>query len=152
RPMTGPKGVAIGRVIRKFDPAVRDAANRALGKAGEQYVVELERARLTHLGRPDLAASVSWIADEVGDGLGYDLQSFAQEGSPLVIEVKTTRGPIDTPFFVSENERHVAAERGAAFQIYRLFNFGTDPKVFKVSGPLEGTLSLEPTAYRARVR
>jgi hypothetical protein len=52
---------------------------------------------------------------------------------------------------VSENERRVAAQKGPAFRIYRLFGFGTDPKVYWLPGPLEAVVSLEPIAYRARV-
>jgi hypothetical protein len=141
----------MARVSGKYDAAARDAANRALGKAGEDYVLRLERSRLTEVGRKDLAAKVAWVAEQVGDGLGYDIKSFDDGGGPFFIEVKTTRGPITTPFFVSENERRVAAEKGPAFRIYRLFGFGTDPKVYSLSGPLEAALTLEPIEYRARV-
>ena len=40
------------------------------------------------------------------------IESFVDDGTPIVIEIKTTKGPITTPFFVSENERRVAAETG----------------------------------------
>ena len=35
---------------------------------------------------------VRWSADEDGDGAGYDISSFNLEGSPRLIEVKTTNG------------------------------------------------------------
>ena len=42
----------ISRIIRKFEPpAERDARNRMLGKAGEEFVFELERKRLSMLGQ-----------------------------------------------------------------------------------------------------
>jgi hypothetical protein len=98
-----------------------------------------------------LAAKVTWVAERFGDGLGYDIESFSDKGHPVFIEVKTTKGPITTPFFISENERRVAAEKGVAFRIYRLFGFGSNPKVYTLSGPLETVLALEPIAYRASV-
>src|SRR5262245_34160295 len=115
----------------------------------QQPAIQLERSRLEQLGRNDLAAQVHWVAEQLGDGLGYDVESFGEEGKPIYIEVKTTRGPISTPFYISENERRAAVEKGPAFHIYRLFEFGTATKVYRVIGPLEPMLALEPIAYRA---
>jgi len=151
-PSSGTSERSIGRVSGKYDPAARDAANRTLGRAGEDFVLRLERALLKERGRDEQAEQVDWVSDRVGDGLGYDISSFDKCGDPIFIEVKTTRGPITTPFFISENERRVAAEKGPVYRIYRLFGFGTDPKIYELSGPLETALALEPVTYRARVR
>ena len=43
------------RLIRKFDPVERDFRNRALGKAGEEFVLDLERKSLSQHDRSDLA-------------------------------------------------------------------------------------------------
>jgi hypothetical protein len=146
-----PKGRSMARVARRFDAAARDATNRALGVAGESFVMEVEKKRLASEGRADLAARVAWVSRDRGDGLGYDIESFDADGRPVVIEVKTTKGGIATPFFVSENERCVAVERGATFRLYRVFGRGGDRKVYCLKGPLEGVLALEPVTYRARV-
>jgi hypothetical protein len=45
-------------LVRKFDPVERDYRNRALGRAGEEFVVDLERRRLTEANRPELASGV----------------------------------------------------------------------------------------------
>ena len=82
--------------MRKYDPAVRDAANRALGEEGEDFVRRIESERLAGLGRADLAAEVRWVSQIVGDGLGYDIESFDADGSRIFIVVKSTRGPIGT--------------------------------------------------------
>jgi hypothetical protein len=87
---------SINRLVRKYDPAVRDAANRALGEEGEDFVRRIESERLADLGRADLAAEVRWVSQIVGDGLGYDIESFDADGSRIFIEVKSTRGPIGT--------------------------------------------------------
>jgi hypothetical protein len=55
---TEPK--ALTRLIRKFDPAARDARNRALGKRGEERVFLSEIGRLKSEGRKDLAQKVRW--------------------------------------------------------------------------------------------
>jgi hypothetical protein len=55
-------------LVRKFDPVERDHRNRALGKAGEEFVVNLERRLLTGLDRSDLALRVRWVAAETETG------------------------------------------------------------------------------------
>lgn len=42
---------SLRRLIAKFDPVERDLRNRALGRAGEEFVVELERRQFAGLGR-----------------------------------------------------------------------------------------------------
>lgn len=148
----GQKSQSIARVLKNYDPAIRDAANRKLGKAGEEYVLNVERDRLIAIGRDDLSGKVAWVAQEIEDGLGYDIESFANDGNPIFIEVKTTKGPIETPFFVTENERSVAGEKGSAFHLYRLFDFENDPRIYSFIGPLDDKLSLEPISYRARLK
>lgn len=43
------------RLIRKFDPIEREARNRLLGKAGEEFVMTVERKRLIRSGHESLA-------------------------------------------------------------------------------------------------
>lgn len=142
---------SLRRLVRKYDPAARDAANRALGEKGEDFVRRLEIERLIGLGRADLAAQVKWVSRLVGDGLGYDIESFDADGLRIFIEVKSTRGPIRTPFYISSNELRVAAKLGPAFRLYRVFSFGNETKAYLLAGPLEATLRLEPVSYRARI-
>ncbi|MEO7825855.1 MAG: DUF3883 domain-containing protein, partial [Allosphingosinicella sp.] len=112
------------RFVRKFDPAERDFRNRELGKAGEQTVFDFERQRLLSEERPDLASKVRWVAQEDGDGAGYDIKSFDQSGGERLIEVKTTTGSQTTPFFLTRNEYAFAEERVDAFKLMRLYAFG----------------------------
>ncbi len=81
------------RLIRKFDPVEGDHRNRALGEAGEKFVVDLERRQLTEAERSDLARRVRWVAVEDGDGAGYDVLSFDRGGRERLLEVKTTSSP-----------------------------------------------------------
>lgn len=140
---------ALERLVRKFDPTERDARNRDLGKAGEALVLEFERHRLRREERRDLAAKVRWVAQEDGDGAGYDILSFDTSGRERLIEVKTTRGISTTPFFLSSNERSLADERPEEFRIFRVYEYGVAPKVSKLHPPLEQFVRLEPTTYRA---
>ena len=100
-----PNGAA---VPLRCDRAASDARNRALGEQGERYVVEVERRRLAEAGRADLASLVAWTAKDEGDGAGYDVASSEADGSPRLIEVKTTNGGADTPFYATANEVRVS--------------------------------------------
>jgi len=136
-------------IARKFDVAGRDERNRALGRAGEAYAVTREQAILTSVGRGDLARRVRWVSEEDGDGAGYDIASFAPDGQPRLIEVKTTNGWERTPFHISRNELAVAEEHYADWCLFRLWNFSRKPKAFELRPPLERHVSLTPTSFQA---
>src|SRR5262249_6960856 len=61
-----------------IDFAARDAQNRALGDRGEEFVINIEKARLMALGREDLSSRVEWIARTQGPEAGYDVKSFSE--------------------------------------------------------------------------
>lgn len=137
------------RLVRKFDPAARDARNRDLGRRGEELVYLAEQETLQRAGRSDLARQVRWVSDIGGDGAGYDILSFDASGAERLIEVKTTTGGQFTPFFLSENERSLAQERSDAFRLRRLYDFAQQPRAFDLIPPLEGKILLQPVSYRA---
>ncbi|CAO3351944.1 DUF3883 domain-containing protein [Azospirillum melinis] len=126
-----------------------DAANRALGRAGEQWVFEIEQQRLRDVGRPDLAKQVRWVANEFGDGLGYDIESFGDDGRSLYIEVKTTNLSATVPFLISPNEVAASREIGKVYAIYRVFDFAKSPKVYVLRGSVGDTCNLTPASWKA---
>jgi hypothetical protein len=146
-PLTGKADIT--KLLRKFDPASRDARNRDLGQRGEEYAFENEKRALWNAGRQDLANKVKHVSQDYGDGLGYDIHSFDFNGSDRLIEVKTTLGTATTPFFLSENERLVSIERKTHFRLLRLYDFVKVPRAFELAPPLENYLFLQPTNYRA---
>lgn len=137
------------QLIRKFDPAERDARNRKLGKQGEELVYMHEQQLLRAADRSDLAKKVEWTSEVRGDGAGYDIRSFELDGSERLIEVKTTNGPAKTPFFISENERAFSDDRPDAFRLLRLYSFVEKPSAFELRPPLSERLALNPANYRA---
>ena len=137
------------RIARKFDVAGRDERNRVLGRAGEELVLERERITLSGAGRRDLARQVRWVSDEDGDGAGYDIASFAPDGRPRLIEVKTTNGWERTPFYISRNELDVAEERRAEWVLFRLWNFSREPRAFELYPPLDAHVSLTAMTFQA---
>ncbi|MHC2280409.1 hypothetical protein ACVME8_007052 [Bradyrhizobium diazoefficiens] len=144
---------AIRRLVGKFDPAARDARNRDLGRAGEEFVVGFERRRLEKAGRPNLAKDVRWVSDLDGDGYGYDVRSFdADSGEPRLLEIKTTCGNERTPFWMTKRECEVAAEQGGIYRLRRVFHFRNQVKMFDIAPPLESGLFLTPATFMARPR
>ena len=137
------------RLVQKFDPVERDHRNRSLGKAGEEFVVDVEKRKLTQCDRADLARKVRWIASEEGDGAGYDVLSFDLGGHPRLIEVKTTNGSARTPFFLTRNECELAIERSVDWRIYRVHQFAKDPRIFTLAPPLESAVKLTSETWRA---
>lgn len=140
---------ALERLVRKFDPSERDQMNRVLGKAGEELVLHFERRRLESEDRPDLARKVRWVAQEDGDGAGYDILSFSREGRERLLEVKTTNGTRTTPFMLTRNEHALSGERPDEFRIFRVFEFSKQPRLFKLRPPLEDVVALRPETFRA---
>ena len=69
-------------LVRKFDPVERDYRNRTLGKAGERFVLDLDRRRLTQAGRVDLAERVRWVAAETSQSVPLVADASALQVSP----------------------------------------------------------------------
>lgn len=133
----------------KRDYLEREANNRSLGLAGEQFVVQFEHWRLIQLGQPRLADRVEHVAQTKGDGLGFDILSFDSDGRERFIEVKTTTFGRSTPFYVSSGELARSTVSQDQFRLYRLFEFRKNPRFFDLVGSLHAHCSLDPITYRA---
>lgn len=157
-PTRNPTDIEIGsdkemsRFIRKFDPAVRDARMRNIGMLGEQRVFYSEQTRLRNDGRGDLAKKVRWVSKEDGDGAGYDILSFTSSGKERFLEVKTTIGGKQTPFFISANELLFSEENPEHSRIFRVYDLPRVPQAFVLKPPLENNLILTSQNYRASLR
>lgn len=138
--------------VRRFDFVARDAANRDLGQRGEEFVLEFERKRLHDSGRRDLVRRVEWTSQIRGDGAGYDVESFNPDGTPRLIEVKTTGLGKYFPFNVTINEVRCSQARAREFHLYRVFHFGPDARLYMLPGELSKSCHLDPTQYRAFVQ
>lgn len=140
------------RMPRKLDYAARDEANRKLGRAGEQWVIEFEQQRLTESGHPELFQRLDWVSDSQGDGAGFDILSFEDDARHRFIEVKTTNGGLGSSFLVSHNELEFSREVCEQFHLYRVFQFREGPRLFILNGDLDRHVHLKPTDYRASFR
>lgn len=151
-PAEVPKDDRMRRVVRRHDPARRDARNRRLGTAGERLVLRHERHRLRVASLDDLAERVRWIARDEGDGAGFDILSFDSDGRELWLEVKTTTGPSTTPFYLTENEHRVSEENRDRYILLRLYDFRTAPSAYCLQPPLQDYLRLDLACYRAHIK
>lgn len=116
---------------RKVDwEKIRDR-NNEIGDQGEEFVLEFEIDRLIEtlsIDRAKAMQNVQHLSRLQGDGLGYDISSINDDGSPRYIEVKTTKGDFNQPFFMSENERRFFEEYGDSAFIYRVYNFDKEAR------------------------
>jgi hypothetical protein len=90
--------------VDSFKSSIRSSAITTIahwGKAGDAFILDIERRQLTEADPADLARKVRWVAAEDGDGAGFDILSFDQSGCSRLIEVKTTNGSARTSFYVS---------------------------------------------------
>ncbi len=144
-------GVPRKRRAVKRDYIEREARNSTLGRAGELLILEYERRRLAQRGLVQLADKVRHVAVEDGDGLGYDIHSFTENGADRFVEVKTTALGELTPFFVSANELEFAREHESAFHLCRVFDFRGAPRFFELQGAIESRCALDPFSFRAHL-
>src|ERR1044072_1035781 len=94
-----PSGNTVGKINWNL---IRDN-QAAVGRLAEDTVLESERSRLRQAGRSDLAERVHSVSDD--HRKGYDIESFDEDETPRLIEVKAARrenGGMN--FFLSENE------------------------------------------------
>lgn len=146
-----PRGLKkLTATAQRFDAAGRDERNRALGRLGEERALAHERATLRDAGRDDLARQVKWVSEEMGDGAGYDISSFTPDGTPRLLEVKTTNGWDRTPFHISQNELRVADENRDIWHLFRIYNNARGPRAFELRPPLDHHVTLTPTSFQAR--
>lgn len=140
---------------RKFKPrrinyAEKEARNRALGQRGEEFVLAVEKTRLTSIGREDLVEDVEWTSKVKGDGAGYDIRSFeGKTDDELFIEVKTTNSGLYQPFLITQNELLFSEANVERFALYRLFDFTNAPALFSLKGRITDHVQLEPRLYSA---
>jgi hypothetical protein len=129
----------------------REARNASLGRAGEELVLAFERNRLDRAGQRNLARDVEHVSITQGDGAGFDIRSFEENGTERFIEVKSTAYGKETPFFVSRNEVDVSRRLHERYHLYRVFELRDQARLYTVAGSLSQAFELRPEIFRARV-
>lgn len=123
---------------------------KRIGDLGELLVLQHEQEKLKSLGINKVPDHVS---KSQGDGLGYDILSYDENGKEMFIEVKTTSSNVNTPFYITRNELEKSKQDSNNYFLYRLYEFDdTDNKAkyYKQKGDLTD-LCMNPILYRAIV-
>lgn len=146
----GGTGKRTGKVLSPGEIAEKEAQAKEIGRIGEEWVVQFERARLLEEDRPDLAKAVEQVSVTKGDGLGYDVLSYTKDERELHIEVKTTTLNKDTPFLITKNELDYFEGHPDRARIYRVFKVFSKQEVglYTLSGKDRARLLFDPVAYR----
>lgn len=136
----------------KINYLEREQRNRNLGASGEELVIEYEKWDLIRNGKKKFADQIRWISKEEGDGAGFDILSKNLNGKDKYIEVKTTKLGKETPFFFSRNELLFSQEHAEYYNLYRLFNFEDDAKMFIRKGGLDSICHTTPINYKGIIK
>jgi hypothetical protein len=142
------------QTIKSPNYVLRQERNSALGLLGEELVLRQEIESLRLAGRDDLAEQVVHVSVVEGDGAGYDIKSFTNDGVEKFIEVKTTKGTATAAFFISPNEIEFSRRNSSRFFLYRLYEVDASTrsaKAFVLSGDLSLCLDLRPTQFIAEI-
>ncbi len=137
-----------GKVI---DWSQKQSSSKLLGDLGEDFVVKIEKKKLIEAGLKDKANLVS----KVLDGRGFDIVSFDSNGSEIHIEVKTTTGLKNEPFYFSINEKEFLEANADNYFLYRLHEYKYSPqrtKCFVLSGKQVLKIAdFNPTNYEVSI-
>ena len=139
------------RIKKSPDYALKESKNRKLGQIGEELVLKYEKDKLISHGKKDLAEKIVHTSKVEGDGAGYDIKSFYEDGSIKYIEVKATRGNINTDFYMSPRELRFAELNKDSFCLYRVFDLQkktNNGKFFIFTGDINNSFNKIPTGFR----
>lgn len=147
RPLgTGQRGSSGGGASGGWSPRTerQRQEDEALGRQGEEIVLREERGRLAARGiAPELAV---WVA-EADPAADHDIRSVHEDGGPLFIEVKSTRG-CDGRFAWPRAEFQLAVRQRRRYVLTRVYEADTtSPLVLDFVDPVgllrEGRLTLD---------
>lgn len=124
--------------------------NKRIGDLGERWVLKKEIEYLTENGKPKLANQVKHVAKNQGDGSGFDILSYDLDGNKKYIEVKTTKGSLNSTFFVTRNELERSKIEKDRYFLYRVYDFNENretPNLLKIQGELTSICEI-PIKYK----
>ena len=113
--------------------------NKRIGDLGERWVLKKEKQYLTKNGKSNLAKKVKHVAKDQGDGSGFDILSFDLDGIEIYIEVKTTKGSINSTFYITRNELERSKIEKEKYFLYRVYDYNETndtANLLKIQGEL----------------
>lgn len=135
--------------LKIYNNPENEKKNKDLGDKGEKYIIEYEKERLTKSGKKDLAQKIKHIS-ETNDYARYDILSYDEDGKERYIEVKTTKGPDSSDFYISPGELQFSKEN-ENYYLYRVYEFNPNEmtgKIYISKGNVEDNFNLTPTQFK----
>lgn len=153
--------VSIELYPEQFEPSLRgvfinyldnERESRHIGSIGEQMIMEYETRLLQQAGifhRTPIHEAL-----RQGDGIGYDIKSYTFDDQEKFIEVKATRGPFNSNFYITQNELIKSRQVAENYYLYRLYDINEREgkgKLIIRRGSLD-LLCLNPSVYSVVLR
>lgn len=124
-----------------------------IGLAGEYMVLNYEKNKLKALKESNKLKSnktVEHVSMTKGDSAGFDIKSYEENDVEIHIEVKTTEGGIDYPFYMSSNEVNYSKNQPGCYRLYRIYNFNPQKRtgdLYIIKGDVTQEVELMPKTY-----
>lgn len=116
---------------RKLDYESINKERMLIGNAGEEFVYK-DQIEYVKEHAPEYVDSVRHVSKLDGDGAGYDIRSFNGEKRLAYIEVKSTTGKRETPFYMSSSEYAFFELHKENYIIARVYEFDISTKTGKI--------------------
>jgi hypothetical protein len=119
-----------------------------VGRIGEFIVLENERKKLIGMNS---SKKVEHVSITQNDMAGYDILSFDEDGNKMLIEVKSTKGGINTPFYLTAYELEYLNSHKDNYYIYRLYNINVRKKTadcYIIKGDQISDMNVVPDTYK----
>lgn len=124
--------------------------NKRIGDLGELWVMNYEIQKLINASKQKLVNKIKHVAKDNGDGTGFDILSCSEKEEQIFIEVKTTKGNKETPFFITRNELERSKLEKENYYLYRVYNFNENlntADLLIIRGELSNICQV-PTIYK----
>lgn len=136
---------------KKIDYEKINRERKLIGNSGEELVYE-DQIEFVKQHAPECLKSVRHVSKLDGDGAGYDICSFNKEKKLVYIEVKSTTGKKETPFYMSSSEYAFLELHKENYIIARVYDFDMNTKKGKIDyiqgAFFENEFQKEVSAYK----
>lgn len=136
---------------RKLDYERINKERKMIGNAGEELVYK-DQIEFVKKYAPEYLRSVRHVSKLDGDGVGYDICSFNIDKKLVYIEVKSTIGKKETPFYMSSSEYAFFELHRDNYIIARVYDFDMYDKTGKIEYVpgtfFESVFEKEVSAYK----
>ena len=116
---------------RKVDYELINRERKLIGNGGEELVYK-DQINFVKKYAPEYMKNVRHVSKLDGDGAGYDICSFDKEKKLVYIEVKSTTGKKETPFYMTASEYDFFELHKDSYIIARVYEFNMKTKTGRI--------------------